>query len=495
MGDVGWLRIQRRCQWPSNDYAPSCHPCTYRQVYAGMSFSTAHVAAHVGVHKDTLLRWLREGLVPEPNRDNRGWRVFTEHDLACILEFAHTRAGARSERGPHPTLEHLRGIDWDFRDAQTNYLTHRLHPYPAKFIPQIPNALIQGLSSVGCTVLDPFCGSGTTLVEALLLKRHAVGVDASPLACLISKAKTLRLDADDHANLYLLSRRAEERGNSLTSPIGQNVLFEFPPFSSDADRPDDETLAFWFEPFVVEELAEIRSWCQALGSDPARLLALAVFSSIIVAVSKQDSDTRYVRREKGTTPGAVFQKFGRALRRALVGAAEFVDLVEPRFRCDVIEADASQGCDVGPVDLVVCSPPYPNAYSYHLYHRTRMIWLGMDQPRFKKQEIGSHRKYSSKAKDAATSKTFLREMETMFAWVRKALRVDGFACLLVGDSTIRGERVNNVELISKAAAIHGFSEIGRLPRQLQATRKAFNPKIGNIKSEVILILQNKGVSS
>ena len=355
--------------------------------------------------------------------------------------------------------------------------------------------LIQGLSSVGCTVLDPFCGSGTTLVEALLLKRHAVGVDASPLACLISKAKTLRLDADDHANLYLLSRRAEERGNSLTSPIGQNLLFEFPPFSSDADRPDDETLAFWFEPFVVEELAEIRSWCQALGSDPARLFALAVFSSIIVAVSKQDSDTRYVRREKGTTPGAVFQKFGRALRRALVGAAEFVDLVEPRFRCDVIEADASQGCDVGPVDLVVCSPPYPNAYSYHLYHRTRMIWLGMDQPRFKKQEIGSHRKYSSKAKDAATSKTFLREMETMFAWVRKALRVDGFACLLVGDSTIRGERVNNVELISKAAAIHGFSEIGRLPRQLQATRKAFNPKIGNIKSEVILILQNKGVSS
>ena len=464
------------------------------QVYALMSFYTAHVAAHAGVHKDTLLRWLREGLVREPNRDSRGWRAFTEHDLACVLEFARTRSGTISERGPDPSLENLRGIDWDFRDAQTDYLTHRLHPYPAKFIPQIPNALIQELSSVGGTVLDPFCGSGTTLVEALLLKRHAIGVDANPLACLISRAKTLRLDVDDHADLDLLSRRAEERGNSLALPVGENLLFESPPFSSDAARPNDKTLAFWFEPFVVEELAEIRSWCLALGSDPARRLALAVFSSIIVVVSKQDSDTRYVRREKGTTPGTAFHKFGRALRRALVRAAEFVDLVEPRFRCDITEADARQGCDVGPVDLVVCSPPYPNAYSYHLYHRTRMIWLGMDQPRFKKQEIGSHRKYSSKAKDAATSETFLREMETMFAWLRGTLRADGFACLLVGDSTIRGERINNTELISKAAAIHGFSEIGRLPRQLQATRKSFNPKIGKIKSEVILILQNTVVS-
>ncbi len=460
-----------------------------------MSFSTAQVAAHVGVHRDTLLRWFREGLVPEPNRDNRGWRVFTERDLECILEFALTRSGALSERSPHPVLARLRGIDWDFRDAQTDHLTHRLHPYPAKFIPQIPNALIQELSSVGHTVLDPFCGSGTTLVEALLLKRHAVGVDANPLACLISRAKTLRLDAGDHADLHLLSRRAEEIGNSLAVSVGENFLFEFPPFSSDAVRPDDDTLAFWFEPFVVEELAEIRSWCQALGSDPARLFALAVFSSIIVVVSKQDSDTRYVRREKGNTLGAVFQKFGRALQQALVGSAKFIDLVEPRFLCSVIEADVSQGCDVGPVDLVVCSPPYPNAYSYHLYHRTRMIWLGMDQPRFKKQEIGSHRKYSSKSKNAATSETFRREMETMFAWIRGVLRIDGFACLLVGDSTIRGERVNNADLIAKAAAIHGFIEIGRLPRQLQATRKSFNPKIGKIKSEAILILQNKRVSS
>src|SRR5437016_5803893 len=89
----------------------------------------------------------------------------------------------------------LSDMDWDFRDASTNYLSHGLHPYPAKFIPQIPQTLIREFSSVGDTVGDIFCGSGTTLVEGLLLKRHVIGIDANPLACLISAAKTSQLTA------------------------------------------------------------------------------------------------------------------------------------------------------------------------------------------------------------------------------------------------------------------------------------------------------------
>ena len=61
----------------------------------------------------------------------------------------------------------LRHTDFDFTDSKTKYLTHGLHPYPAKFIPQIPDILIRELTSEGDTVADVFCGSGTTLVEAL----------------------------------------------------------------------------------------------------------------------------------------------------------------------------------------------------------------------------------------------------------------------------------------------------------------------------------------
>lgn len=64
---------------------------------------------------------------------------------------------------------------------------------------------------------------------------------------------------------------------------------------------------------------------------------------------------------------------------------------------DRIRQAASQ-----PFDLMVCSPRYSNAFSYHLYQMTRMVWLGMDEKRFKRQEIGSHPKYSAKGTNGAT---------------------------------------------------------------------------------------------
>ena len=111
----------------------------------------------------------------------------------------------------------LDSIHWDFANAKTGYLTHRLHPYPAKFIPQIPSALIQELSSVGETVGDIFCGSGTTLLEALRLKRNAVGIDANPLASLISKAKTTRLTTSDFEELAAHQKSCEELLFSVAS--------------------------------------------------------------------------------------------------------------------------------------------------------------------------------------------------------------------------------------------------------------------------------------
>src|SRR5271165_4146595 len=78
----------------------------------------------------------------------------------------------------------LESMDWTFAKSKTTYLTHGLHPYPAKYIPQIPHALINALSHSGDTVADIFCGSGTTLVESMLLGRHAIGIDANPLSSL-----------------------------------------------------------------------------------------------------------------------------------------------------------------------------------------------------------------------------------------------------------------------------------------------------------------------
>jgi site-specific DNA-methyltransferase (cytosine-N4-specific) len=383
-------------------------------------------------------------------------------------------------------LNTLFQVDWDFKTAKTTYLTHGLHPYPAKYIPQIPHSLIEELSAYGETVADIFCGSGTTLVEANLLGRNAIGIDANPLACLISEAKTTRFESGDEIMLSKLI----EQSQSLS---GELLLRQMSPekklFKSNAYRPSDDALAFWFEPFVVEELAEILSWCKSLSTTTSQKIALTALSSIIVVVSKQDSDTRYVRREKDIRPGDIFLKFANALSKSVKAVSEFTKQVDNNTFCKVYHSDILSTPDVGTFDLMVCSPPYPNAYSYHLYHMTRMIWLGMDYKEFKKQEIGSHRKYG---KVGASIETFRKEMKSIFDWLYQHLKEEKYACFVIGDSTIKGEKIDNAELLSSVASESGFIEHARLSRELQATKKTFNPSIGKIRDERILILQKRG---
>ena len=451
-------------------------------------FTTAEVAAMAGVHRDTLLRWLRERSVSEPLRDRRGWRVFSAQEAAAIAAFA--KGGepgmATLSRGDETALAQLETIDWDFASAKTGYLTHNLHPYPAKFIPQIPNALIQELSSVGEVVADIFCGSGTTLLEALQLKRHAVGIDANPLATLISRAKTAPMTEPEFDTLAVHRNACE----SMLDEVGDGDLFH-PPFRSSSWRPGPEVCEFWFMPHVVEELANLRQLIDQVPSEAARRLCSVAFAAIIVPVSMQDSDTRYVRRKKVIEPGETIRRYLSQLDSAVSATREMSGLIERRFSCRVFDANLLNTPDTGPFDLVVTSPPYPNAYSYHLYHRTRLIWLGYDPESFKKIEIGSHRKYSAKGKNRATPETFRREFAKIFRWLRGRLRDRRYACFVIGDSTIDGERIDNAALISTAGATFGFREALRIERIIAPTRKAFNPKIGKIKKENILILRKE----
>jgi len=123
---------------------------------------------------------------------------------------------------------------------------------------------------------------------------------------------------------------------------------------------------------------------------------------------------------------------------------------------------------------------------------TRMVWLGMDQPKFKRDEIGSHRKYSSNGRNGATAETFKAEFSRILHWLSGSLKKGGYVCFVVGDSTLKGQRIHNADLISEAGQAAGFVEAMRIDRTMQASKKAFNPAIGKIKTENILILENRG---
>lgn len=380
---------------------------------------------------------------------------------------------AEGDAGVPCLYDRLGRLDWTFASAYTRGETHAVHPYPAKFIPQLPRELIASLyPKDGTAVLDPFCGSGTTLVEAALAGAPAVGVDLHPLACLISKVKVTPLQRSlvDAADSAL--RRAAE---------------------TDDSPPPIPALDHWFKPVIQRSLAAlVRAIDQEADEDVRDALRVAM-SSIVVRVSNQDGETRYAAVEKTVGAASVhdgFREAAAAIDRALVATwAGFFPPAPVRvIHRNVLDV---QPGDVGvPVSLVITSPPYPNAFEYWLYHKYRMFWLGMDPIAVRTEEIGARPHYFKR--NPHTADDFERQMTQVFGMLAGVMVEGGHACYVVGDSIIRGETIDNAALLERAADRHGFRLEVSVARRIPSSRKAFNPKNARLQEERLLVFRLVG---
>ena len=88
-------------------------------------------------------------------------------------------------------------------------LTHKFYRYPARFPPEFAQAAIETFSTQADTVLDPFSGGGTSIVEAMAAGRRAIGVDLNSLGVFVARAKTTPLSSNDRNEIedWLSSRR------------------------------------------------------------------------------------------------------------------------------------------------------------------------------------------------------------------------------------------------------------------------------------------------
>lgn len=374
--------------------------------------------------------------------------------------------------GGHQTSDGLQArlaaIDWSFEHRERAPPIEAIHPYPAKFIGDLPRALLGALPLPPRTlVFDPFCGCGTTLLEAQRRGVPSVGVDLNPIACLIARVKTSRAPAALPETARKLGRAS--RANKV------------PP------RWEIPNVDHWFKPDVQQAIAAL---LHELGGIRDRrmldTLRLAL-SSILVRVSNQDSDTRYAAVEKSVTSEDVFTGFEAAadkLNKALLSR----DWDLPRAK--VIEANTLTFAPEalgGRVGLVITSPPYPNAYEYWLYHKYRMWWLGFDPLGVKAQEVGARAHFFKTRHHTADH--FWDQMRQTFALVDQVLVPGGYACFVIGRSRIHGRIVDNADIIQAVAAERGFAKTARFERGISANRKSFNLSHANIKTETILVLQ------
>lgn len=378
----------------------------------------------------------------------------------------HTTTGARSA----DLQASLQKVDWTFSGRSRAHKIEAIHPYPAKFIGEIPAAFIRSLPIPASTaVLDPFCGSGTTLIEAQRMGLSSIGVDLNPIACLISRVKSARLSEGFSEAVTRLMEEAQDLVDVVT--------------------PSIPNIDHWFQRDVqlaVAALAQtLKSSEYAAWHDPLRL----TLSSILVRVSNQDSDTRYAAVEKGLKRDDVFAAFAGSAKKL----AEALSNRDWNFaNCKVIEADIHNVTpqDIAmPVGMVITSPPYPNAYEYWLYHKYRMWWLGFDPLAVKEREIGARAHFFKK--NHHTAEMFEQQMLATLELIDKVLVPGGFVCVVVGRSKIHGQIIDNGAMIYELGQCLGLNPVIKLERLIKQSRKSFNLSHANIKSESVLVLQKQ----
>lgn len=367
---------------------------------------------------------------------------------------------------------------FSFRGEDTSYLTHSLHPYPAKFPPQLPKNILKEYAIKGQTVLDPFCGSGTTLVEARIFGANAIGVDVNGLSVLLSKVKATPLSQPHFSGI-----------ENLISKIEIGIA----KWKSDA-RPklnvkEIEGQDHWFQTNVSEEITFLLNEISKQKDTDVQDFLKIVLSSIIVRVSNQDSDTRFAAIQKNISNGYTLEQFCKKAKEYNSRMAEFSELVHHKTELHLHNADSRNLSFIpdNSIDIIITSPPYANTYDYYLYHKFRKRWLDLNVKFAQDNEIGSRREYSSlKEKKEKWNDDLIK----CFVEMQRVLRPRHFAFIVIGDSVIKKELIKIEKEISDFAPETGFKVNEILSSDLSKHSRIFNPAYAQKgKKEHLIILE------
>ena len=262
-----------------------------------------------------------------------------------------------------------------------------MHEYPAKFVPQIPSwAIRYARLDVGETVLDPFCGCGTTLVEARIIGVNSYGIDIDPLARLITRVKVTPLYPNKPELTYIAAKRLVQQIRNDSSKVDLH------------DQPDVKlhyNWRFWFNENTMKMLIKIkrniRSFIPPSVSEDSETKAIREFflvclSSIVKKVSYLDEDQIKVRRSLSKVRRGArnpFDAFEEAIQKNIIRILSFAKKCKahPQTYAKVIGNDArSLPLLDRSIDLIVTSPPYVNAIDYPFAHKHELFILDLVKP-------------------------------------------------------------------------------------------------------------------
>jgi hypothetical protein len=286
-------------------------------------------------------------------------------------------------------------LNWRERDLPERVRTkhvHRLHPYLGKFVPQMVEIFLRKYQPE--KVCDPFCGSGTTLVEASTLGIDSVGADISEFNCLLSRVK---------AGQYNLRRLERQVNDALTRFHLELHPTMFKNGLGEEIREAGDYLRQWFAPTALGQLLFYRRLIEdytyqdvmrVILSRAARSARLTTHFDLDFPKRPQTEpyDCHKHRRECRPTDNA--EKFiVRYSLDTLRRIKEFASCREPA-QVKVLLGD-SRELKFPKADMIITSPPYVGLIDYHEQHRYAYELLGL--PSRDEEEIGPAASGTSRA--------------------------------------------------------------------------------------------------
>ena len=442
----------------------------YRYVF--MELITLHEATRLlNVSPDTIHRWARRGLLANA-RPNQSNAVFSKDELLRVHKTHRTRRPEGRYRvltteptplsqiallscGSEPKAEEKAAatdprtvtretplvdlaLDWSEKQLPEHERTkhvHRLHPYLGKYIPQLVEVFLRKFFTAGDTVLDPFAGSGTTLVQAGELGIHSVGCDVSAFNVLLARVKT------DQYDTTALRREAEQLIERLAARVrpAKYALF------GEAVDPVDSTgaseyLKRWFAPRALEELIAFKE----LLEDS---LHRGFFSVVLSRAARSSRLTTHFDldfpKEPVTEPYKCYKHDNRMCKpteiafpflmryadNAVRRAAQYAEIraFHRGVKTVCLHGD-SRSTAFPPCEGLVTSPPYVGLIDYHEQHRYAYELLGLEDR--SGEEIGA----ASGGKSRRAIDAYTGAMKEVFANAVSSIRPGGRVVVVANDA-------------------------------------------------------------
>lgn len=378
--------------------------------------------------------------------------------------------------------------EWAFANvgrSETNYVTHGYHRYPAKFIPNLVERLIKDYTKPGNIVVDPFGGCGTTLVEAKISGRESFGFDINPVAKLISQAKITPISPITLESSYKKFENHIQRD------------YKFPKFL------DNERLNYWFDHSTLEGLNRIYASIKLLKDPEVKKLYLCTFSHILKNCSRWLMKSTKPQVDPNKKPAIPRDIFFKHLRFVTKRNNQFFELLKNKgflevpSRMKIANSTKRLPLKDNTVDLIITSPPYVTSYEYADLHQLSLLWFGNDKNYFKKWNrhikdfngfrkkfIGTSIRKSRRKElpnsflgkkiiedvsrlDVGTARGishYFSDMNKSFTEMFRILKPNGKACIIIGNTSLRGVEILNAEVATEQMHSIGFKEVNFIKR-------------------------------